>query len=168
MLDVRRLRVLREVAQTGSFSAAAESLAFTQPAVSRQIATLEAEAGTRLACLTVMRINRVGMDELVEADGTSRHLNLLIALKHWARPLLQALSAPGARDGAARVTFHVIEAPDPATAIVEYARRNHVDHIVIGARSSGRWRRHLGSVSARVAAEADCSVTVVRARSGSG
>src|SRR3954447_9122995 len=48
MLDVRRLRVLREVAQTGSFSAAAESLAFTQPAVSRQIATLEAEAGTRL------------------------------------------------------------------------------------------------------------------------
>ena len=48
MLDVRRLRVLREVAALGSFSAAAESLAFTQPAVSRQIATLEAEAGTRL------------------------------------------------------------------------------------------------------------------------
>src|SRR3954454_10492250 len=48
MLDVRRLRVLREVAHHGSFSAAAESLAFTQPAVSRQIATLEAEAGARL------------------------------------------------------------------------------------------------------------------------
>ncbi len=48
MLDVRRLRVLREVAAHGSFSAAAEVLAFTQPAVSRQIATLEAEAGTRL------------------------------------------------------------------------------------------------------------------------
>jgi DNA-binding transcriptional LysR family regulator len=48
MLDVRRLRVLREVASTGSFSAAAEALAFTQPAVSRQIATLEAEAGTQL------------------------------------------------------------------------------------------------------------------------
>jgi DNA-binding transcriptional LysR family regulator len=48
MLDVRRLRVLREVAAQGSFSAAAEALAFTQPAVSRQIATLEAEAGTRL------------------------------------------------------------------------------------------------------------------------
>jgi DNA-binding transcriptional LysR family regulator len=42
------LRVLREVAATGSFSAAAEALAFTQPAVSRQIATLEAEAGARL------------------------------------------------------------------------------------------------------------------------
>ena len=48
MLDVRRLRVLREVAAHGSFSAAAEALAFTQPAVSRQIATLETEAGTRL------------------------------------------------------------------------------------------------------------------------
>ena len=48
MLDVRRLRVLREVAAHGSFSAAADALAFTQPAVSRQIATLEAEAGTRL------------------------------------------------------------------------------------------------------------------------
>jgi len=130
---------------------------------------LEAEAGTRLACLTVMRINRVGMDELVEADGTSRHLNLLIALKHWARPLLQAPGAPaGAGDAAARITFHVIEAPDPATAIVEYARRNHIDHIVIGARSSGRWRRHLGSVSARVAAEADCTVTVVRATAQAG
>ena len=48
MLDVRRLKVLREVAVRGSFSAAAEALAFTQPAVSRQIATLEAEAGTPL------------------------------------------------------------------------------------------------------------------------
>ena len=48
MLDVRRLRVLREVAAHGSFSAAAAALTFTQPAVSRQIATLEAEAGTRL------------------------------------------------------------------------------------------------------------------------
>src|SRR4051794_41888080 len=47
-IDVRRLRVLREVAAHGSFSAAADALAFTQPAVSRQIATLEAEAGTRL------------------------------------------------------------------------------------------------------------------------
>jgi DNA-binding transcriptional LysR family regulator len=48
MLDVRRLRVLQEVAALGSFSAAAESLAFSQPAISRQIATLEAEAGARL------------------------------------------------------------------------------------------------------------------------
>ena len=48
MLDVRRLRVLVEVARHGSFSAAAESLGYTQPAVSRQIATLEAEVGATL------------------------------------------------------------------------------------------------------------------------
>jgi DNA-binding transcriptional LysR family regulator len=48
MLDVRRMRVLREVASKGSFSAAAEALAYTQSAVSQQIAALEREAGTTL------------------------------------------------------------------------------------------------------------------------
>src|SRR5438477_8582318 len=48
MLDTRRIRVLCEVARHGSFSAAAESLGYTQPAVSRQIATLEAEVGASL------------------------------------------------------------------------------------------------------------------------
>jgi DNA-binding transcriptional LysR family regulator len=48
MLDVRRLRVLREVASHGSFSAAAEALSYTQSAVSQQIAALEREAGARL------------------------------------------------------------------------------------------------------------------------
>src|SRR6188472_828739 len=48
MLDVRRMRVLREVAARGSFSAAADALDYTQSAVSQQIAALEREAGTRL------------------------------------------------------------------------------------------------------------------------
>jgi DNA-binding transcriptional LysR family regulator len=48
MLDVRRLKVLKEVAAQGSFSAAAESLAYTQSAVSQQIAALEREAGAVL------------------------------------------------------------------------------------------------------------------------
>lgn len=45
MLDARRLRVLREVARRGSFSAAAEELGYTQSAVSQQIAALEREVG---------------------------------------------------------------------------------------------------------------------------
>ncbi|HEY1358083.1 MAG TPA: LysR family transcriptional regulator [Thermoleophilaceae bacterium] len=48
MLDVRRMRVLREVAQQGSFSAAAEALSFTQSAVSQHVAALERETGTQL------------------------------------------------------------------------------------------------------------------------
>ena len=42
------LRVLREVAQAGSFSAAASALGYTQSAVSRQVAALEVVAGRRL------------------------------------------------------------------------------------------------------------------------
>src|SRR3954453_20893941 len=48
MLDVRRMRVLREVARRGSFSAAADALAYTPAAVSQQIAALAREDGTRL------------------------------------------------------------------------------------------------------------------------
>lgn len=48
MLDLHRGRILREVARLGSMTAAARSLAYTQPAVSHHIARLEAEAGTPL------------------------------------------------------------------------------------------------------------------------
>jgi DNA-binding transcriptional LysR family regulator len=48
MLDVRRMRILREVAARGSFSGAAEALSFTQSAVSQHVAALEREAGTQL------------------------------------------------------------------------------------------------------------------------
>jgi DNA-binding transcriptional LysR family regulator len=52
MVDVRRLKVLREVARHGSFSAAAGALGYTQPAISRQIAVLEGEMGTQLLLRT--------------------------------------------------------------------------------------------------------------------
>ena len=48
MLDVRRMKVLREVAAQGSFSAAAEALSFTQSAISQHVAALERETGARL------------------------------------------------------------------------------------------------------------------------
>ena len=124
---------------------------------------LQTEPGARLACLTVMKINRIGMDELVDADGASKHLNLLVQLKHWARPVVQALARAAGDAPAGRMTFHVLEAPDAAAAIVDYAHKNQVDHIVMGARSTGGLRRYLGSVSSRVVAESDCTVTVVRA-----
>jgi DNA-binding transcriptional LysR family regulator len=48
MLNVGRLRVLREVAYRGSLSGAADALSYSQSAVSQQIAALEAEAGMKL------------------------------------------------------------------------------------------------------------------------
>jgi DNA-binding transcriptional LysR family regulator len=48
MLDLRRLRVLAEVARQGSFSAAADAIHLSQSAVSQQVATLEREVGMSL------------------------------------------------------------------------------------------------------------------------
>jgi len=47
-LDVRRMRVLREVAGRGTIAAAARALGFTPSAVSQQLAALEREAGVAL------------------------------------------------------------------------------------------------------------------------
>jgi DNA-binding transcriptional LysR family regulator len=48
MLDVRRLRVLREVAARGTLAAAADALSYTPSAVSQQLARLQAELGVPL------------------------------------------------------------------------------------------------------------------------
>jgi DNA-binding transcriptional LysR family regulator len=48
MLDVRRLRVLREFAARGTIAATADALGYTPPAVSQQLAALEREAGVAL------------------------------------------------------------------------------------------------------------------------
>jgi DNA-binding transcriptional LysR family regulator len=48
MHDLRLLNVLREVAMRGSFSAAADALAYSQPAISQQIARLETQVGVKL------------------------------------------------------------------------------------------------------------------------
>jgi len=45
MLDVRRLRTLREVALHGTIRAAAEALSFTPSAVSQQLSAPERELG---------------------------------------------------------------------------------------------------------------------------
>lgn len=115
--------------------------------------------GSRLACCCVLRTARIGMDELVDKRGQSLHVKQLVGLKHWAHPITQEVGLDETR-----LTFHVLEAPDPAAALLEFARRNEVDHIVMGARGNSALRRYLGSVSSQVVAESPCTVTVVRAR----
>lgn len=48
MLDVRRLRLLRDLARLGTIAAVAEAHAYTPSAVSQQLAALQREAGVRL------------------------------------------------------------------------------------------------------------------------
>src|SRR5947209_20635250 len=47
-MELRQLRVLQAVGESGSFSAAADRLDYTQPAVSKIVATLERQLGTTL------------------------------------------------------------------------------------------------------------------------
>jgi DNA-binding transcriptional LysR family regulator len=77
MLDPRRLRVLREVANRGSFSAAAEALAFTQSAVSQQVAALERETGTRLIerGARPVRLTDAGRALMAHTEAVLAHLD---------------------------------------------------------------------------------------------
>ena len=107
----------------------------------------------RLACVHVRRVVGLTGDDDVDVHGRNVHLHLLAELRHWARPLGRP---------AGRITFHVLEEGDPAELIVDFARENQVDHLIMGARGASARRRYLGSVSSKVVAEAPCSVTVVR------
>jgi K+-sensing histidine kinase KdpD len=101
-----------------------------------------------------MKLSRVRLDQYEDEKGRNLHLLRLAELKHWAAPLQNLPNL---------ITYHVIESPDPASALVEFARHNNVDHIAMGARESSALRRYLGSVSSKIVAEVPCTVTVVRA-----
>ena len=116
----------------------------------RILATLPS---ARLACLNVLKLGRITLDSTLDERGHNKQIERLVALKHWAEPLKLENH---------RLTAHVLEAIDPANAILEFAQANRIDHILIGARQNSLLRALLGSVSAKVAAEAPCTVTIVR------
>jgi serine/threonine protein kinase len=116
----------------------------------RMLATMPS---ARLACLNVLRQARLAIDTTLDKEGHNKHIDRIVRLKDWAAPL---------KLDDTRLSAHVIEAVDPAAAILEFAQANRVDHILIGARQNSLIRKLLGGVSAKVAAEADCTVTVVR------
>ncbi|MGY3616329.1 serine/threonine protein kinase [Bradyrhizobium sp. USDA 10063] len=107
----------------------------------------------RLACVNVLKLGLVTVDRTLDEKGNNKHVDRLVALRHWASSLKLDEN---------RLSVHVLEAIDPAAAILEFAAASQVDHIVIGARQDSMLRTLLGSVSAKVASEAPCTVTVVR------
>jgi DNA-binding transcriptional LysR family regulator len=96
MLDVKQLRVLKAVAEHGSFSAAAEALSYTQPAISQQIAALEKQAGTMLVDRTSrgVRLTDAGL-ALVD------HAEAVLARLAAAEAELEAMA--GVRGGRVRL-----------------------------------------------------------------
>src|SRR4051794_16005901 len=90
MLNVQRLRVLREVIAQGSFSEAASALNYTQSAVSQAIATLEAEAGMPLLerdrrgvrpTTAGERLNEHSIRILTQLDAAEAELGAIAGIK---------------------------------------------------------------------------------------
>ncbi len=96
MLSVGRLKVLKEVAYRGSFSAAAEALSYSQSAVSQQIAALERETGMAL----VERHPR-GVSLTAAGQSLVGHAEGILARLEVAQASLAAIA--GLRGGRLRV-----------------------------------------------------------------
>src|SRR3954463_13634701 len=118
MLDVRRLRVLREVAARGSFSAAAESLSFTQSAVSQQVAALERECGAKL-----LERGPRGVRLTDAGRALVEHADAILARIEDAEEELAAIA--GLRGGRLRIaTFQSAGATLIPRAVGEFHRRH--------------------------------------------
>jgi molybdate transport repressor ModE-like protein len=118
MLDVRRLRVLKEVAEHGSFSAAADALSYTQSAVSQQIAALEKESAAQLVTRGARGV------KLTEAGhALVSHAEVIIARLAAAEAELEAIA--GLRGGRLRLaSFPTAGATLVPLAIAEFSRRH--------------------------------------------
>jgi DNA-binding transcriptional LysR family regulator len=96
MLNVQRLRVLREVVAQGSFSEAASALNYTQSAVSQAIATLEAEAGVPL-----LERDRRGVRPTIAGERLNEHAGRILTQLDAAEAELGAIA--GIRGGELRM-----------------------------------------------------------------
>ncbi|MDA5283380.1 LysR substrate-binding domain-containing protein [Streptomyces sp. Isolate_45] len=116
MLDVRRLRLLRELARRGTIAAVAEALAFSPSAVSQQLGVLEREAGLPLlertgrrvrltpAAQNLVRHAEVVLERLEQADAelAGARTGLAGALRIGAFPTATRAIVPAALADLAR------------------------------------------------------------------
>ncbi|WP_327134635.1 LysR substrate-binding domain-containing protein [Streptomyces sp. NBC_01343] len=118
MLDVRRLRLLRELARRGTIAAVAEALAFSPSAVSQQLAVLEREAGLPLLERTGrrVRLTAAGQNLVRHAEAVLERLEQADADLAEARSGLAGALRVGAFPTAIRAIV-------PA-ALVDLARRH--------------------------------------------
>jgi molybdate transport repressor ModE-like protein len=110
VLDTTALRMVRAIAETGSFSGAARELGYSQPAVSQHIRRLERRVGTPL----VVRSGRAV--RLTEAGAAlSRHAGSLLATLAAAEEEVAAIA--GLRTGRVRL----VAFPSSSASLVPHA-----------------------------------------------
>ena len=146
MLDVRRLRTLRELSLQGTIRATAKSLSFTPSAVSQQLSALERDLGV----------------ELLERRGRSVHLTPAARLLvQRTEPILVQLAAAEAEAravaSAAAPPVRIASFPSAAATIVADAiRDNGVDvHILDADPQLGLARLRAGEVDLAILWEYD-------------
>src|ERR1700753_3456058 len=120
MLNLGRLQVLCEVVERGSFSAAAESLSYTQSAVSQAIARLEAETGAPL----VLR-GRRGVTPTAAGAALVAHAELIFEQVRAAEAEVAELM--GVRAGRLRVGSFPSGGATLMPPAVARFRRSHPD-----------------------------------------
>ncbi len=96
MLNVARLRILKEVAYRGSLSAAAHALDYTQSAISQQVAALEAETG-----MTLLERHPRGVSLTAAGQTLVGHAEGILARLEIAETALSAIA--GLRGGRLRM-----------------------------------------------------------------
>ncbi len=118
MLDARQLLVLVHVARTGSYTAAAGALGYSQPAVSYQMRMLERSAGTPL-------VTHAGRGvRLTEAGRTlARHADVVLAALRTAETELAAISTQGR--GQVRLAAFQTSCATLVPAMMDVLRETH-------------------------------------------
>ena len=115
------------------------------------VSVLSNMPGARLACLNVMQTSLIAIDENVDATGENIHVQRIAELRRWAEPLQLPRG---------KITYHLVESHSIAGGIIDFARSNAVDHLIVGAPAFGG--PAVSRLTAQITSEAPCSVTMVR------
>lgn len=126
MPELKQLRVLAAVAETGSFSGAAARLSYTQPAVSRIVAALERELG---AVLVERECRPVRLTDAGAA--LVRHADDMFAWLSSARSEIEAITQ-GEAGSVSIGTFSSAGTSFVVDALCEFRRRRPAVHVSIG------------------------------------
>lgn len=146
MLDLRRLRTLREVALHGTIRAASEALSFTPSAVSQQLSALEREVGYEL-------LERRGRNVRLTPAGRVLVERAETILAQLADAEAEAKAVAGASEPAVRIASFASAA---ATIVADAVRNDGLDaHILEADPRIGQARLRAGEVDVAILWEYD-------------